>query len=195
MPDTTNTIVNEALMLMGDNAPLVSGEAPNFDDSPAGVAAKFLYTPCVAAVMRSFEWDFARAQVTLAVSGNSAPFPMGYDHEYLYPPLAVEIWQVNAPTIADPNNPLPTNWDVGNAVVGAGPSAAQTKVIWTDVASAIAIVNNNPLPQVWDYSFRDAAVRRLASAFAIALAGRPETAQQMMDSGNMAAALAAQRDG
>lgn len=195
MAVTTADIVNEALMLIGDNAPVVTGQAPTFDDSPAGVAAFYLYTPCVAAVMRSFEWDFARARVTLQATGNVGPFPMGFGYEYVYPALAVEIWQVDNPLNIDPNNPLPTNWDVGNAIVGAGPAAAQTKVIWTDIANATATVNNNPVPAVWDFTFRDAAVRRLASAFAIALAGRPETAAQMMDSGNMAAALAAQRDG
>ena len=57
----------------------------------------------------------------LALSGN--PAPLGFAFEYVYPTIAgltaVEIWQV-APTfpIADPNNPIPVNWTVGNTLVG-----------------------------------------------------------------------------
>lgn len=193
--DTSNTVCNQALSLMGNNAPQVTGEAPTFDDSPAGVAAQNLYTPCVAAVMRSFEYDFARTQQALTVSGNTAPFAMGFSREYLYPPLAVEIWQVNDPSNTDLNNPLPTNWVVGNTIVGTGPSAAQKKVIWTDIAAATGTFNNNPLPSVWDSMFKEAVVRRLASEFAMALAGRPETEANLLQSGAQAGALAQTRDG
>lgn len=194
---TTNTadIVNEALSLMGNNSPQVTGQAPTFDSSPAGVAAAALYTPCVAAVMRAFEYDFSRTQSALKVSGNGAPFSLGFSFEYLYPALALEIWQILDPSNMDANNPLPTDWVIGNTIVGTGALAVVTKVIWTNIAGALAVYDNNPPPSVWDYTFRDAAVRRLASAFSTALAGRPETAQVMLDSGNLAAALAAQRDG
>jgi|SRR6185312_928143 len=193
--DTSNTIVREALSLMGNNSPQVTGEAPTFDNSPAGVAAQNLYTPCVAAVMRSFEFDFARTQETLTASGNTGPFAMGFALEYLYPPLAVEIWQINDPANTDLNNPLPTNWVVGNTIVGAGLNAAQKKVIWTDIAAATGTFNNNPVPSVWDPLFKEAVVRRLASEFAMALAGRPETEQNLLSSSAQAGALAQTRDG
>lgn len=189
--DTSNTIVNQALSLMGDNAPTVSGEYPTFDNSPAGVAAQNLYGPCVAAVARSFEFDFARKSATLAASGNAAPFPMGFSQEYIYPVLSVEVWQIVDPHNTDLNNPLPTNWSVGNATV----SGQQTKVIWTDVEDAVAVYNNNPLPSVWDSTFREAVVRRLASEFAMALRGAPETEQNMLQSSNQAAGVAMSRDG
>ncbi len=189
--DTSQTIVNQALSLMGDNAPQVTGEYPDFDDSPAGVAAANLYGPCVAAVARSFEFDFARGSASLAASGNVAPFPMGFTREYIYPAQAVEIWQVIDPSNDNLNNPLPTNWSVGNTVV----SGVQRRVIWTSVVAATVLFNNNPLPSTWDDLFRETVVRRLASEFAMALAGRPETEQNMLQSSNQAAGAAMSRDG
>src|ERR1700686_5587620 len=118
---TSQDIVNEAIMMIGDNQPLVVGTYPNFDNSTAGKAAQQLYALTVRAVGRQFGWDSHRNQVTLALSGNAAP--LGFLFEYVYPVLAgliaVEVWQV-APTfpLADPNNPIPVNWTVGNTLLG-----------------------------------------------------------------------------
>lgn len=176
---------------MGGNAPEVTGEYPDFDDTPAGVAAANLYGPCVAAVARSFEYDFARSQENLTTTGNAGPFPMGFTREYRYPAAAVEIWQVIDADNDNLNNPLPTNWVVGNAVV----NGVQRRVIWTSVTSAKALINNNPLPSVWDDLFRETVVRRLASEFAMALAGRPETEANLLQSSGATAAVAQSRDG
>ena len=46
-----------------------------------------------------------------------------------------------------------------------------------------AIFNNNPGPDVWDPLFREAVARLLASVLAMAIAGRPDTAQAFLDSG------------
>lgn len=171
-------IVNQAIQLIGDNQPPVTGNAPNFDSSPAGKAAAALYAPCVQTVGRRFGWDFARNLVALALSGN--PASALWPFEYLYPANGVQVWQLVPALLADPNNPLPVNWSVGNAVVGG----TQKKVIWTDLAVAQAVYNNNPNENTWDPLFREAVVRQLASEFAMALAGKPDTAQGLLESGN-----------
>lgn len=181
-------IVNESLQMMGGNQKAVTGAAPNFDNSTNGIAAKYLYNPCVAFVARTFEWDFARAYETLGTTGNTPPD--GWLFEYHYPADAVEVWQVKPLTVTDPNDPLPTTWVRGNAIV----SAQQVSVLWTDVASAQAIVNNNPRPDVWDAGFRMAVVRLLASEFAIAVGGRPDTSKVLLDSSAMVAEIAKMRD-
>lgn len=193
MPVTAADVVNQAIYLMGDRqkVPPVTGVSPTFDSSVVGVAAQYLYAPCVAAVARSFEWDFARRSIALVASGNAAPFPMGFTLEYAYPSNGIEIWQIRPASRTDLNNPLPVNWSVGNTLV----SATQTKVIWTDVPAAVAIYNNNPTEDVWDAGFREAVARRLASEFALALAGKPETSQALLESGTLAAQLARLRDG
>ena len=188
MAVTSNDIVNQALQMMGNNAPTVTGNAPTFDTSPAGKAAALLYAPCVAYVARQFEWDFARTTVALTPSGNAAPAP--WTQEYLYPPAAVQIWQLKPATLADPNDPLPTNWVRGNVLV----TGTQTSVIWTDVASAVAIYNDNPGPNVWDPGFREAVVRLLASEFAIALAGRPDTSLVLFQTAGQVGGAARSRD-
>lgn len=174
---TSNDIVNQAVQLIGNNQPPVVGNAPNFDSSPTGVAAAKLYAPCVQTVARQFGWDFARHTVALVVTGNVAPFPWSF--EYSYPQNAVQVWQLMPATLSDMNNPLPTTWVVANAVVGA----AQTRVIHTNVPAAQAVYNNNPSENSWDALFREAVVRLLASELAMAIAGRPETAQGLLESG------------
>lgn len=178
MAVSSTDIVNQALQYIGDNAPVVTGTAPNFDTSPAGKAAALLYTPCVQAVGRQFGWDFARNNATLVATANIAPYPWG--HEYRYPGNGVQVWQLipNDPT-ADPNNPLPVNWVVANAIV----AGTQTKVIHCDLVAPLAVYNNMPNESTWDPLFREAVVRLLASEMGMALAGRPDTAAAMLDSG------------
>lgn len=180
MPVTDADIVNQALFMMSDKVPPVTGTAPTFDDSVAGKAAARLYAPAVATIARSYEWDMARREIALTLSGNPTP-ALSFAFEYLYPANGIEIWQVRAPVV-DKFNPVPVNYTVGNTLIGS----TQKKVIWTDVAGALGIYNNNPTPDVWDAGFREAVVRLLASEFATALAGRIETSTALLEtSGGM----------
>ena len=171
---TSTDIVNQAIQLIGNNQPPVEGAAPNFDDSPAGVAAANLYAPCVATIQRQFGWDFSRRTVTLALTGNTAPPPWTF--EYAYPPNGIEVWDI-FPVDEDPNDPLPANFNVGNALV----SGVQERVIWTSLQDALAIYNNNPDENTWDASFREAVVRLLASEFAAALVSKPDLTQTLLE--------------
>ena len=179
---TSTEIVNQAINLIGDDQPAVTGVAPTFDSSVAGKAAAQLYGLCVRAVGRQFGWDFARNAVTLTLTGNAAP--LGYTYEYAYPVfaglVAIQIWQLAPTAFTDLNNPIPVNWTVGNAVV----AGTQTKVIWSSLQNAVAIVNNNPSENLWDPLFQQAVVRLLASSMAMAIAGKPDVAQAMLESGS-----------
>lgn len=190
---TSTDIVNQAINLIGDDMPPVTGVAPTFDSSTAGKAAAQLYGLCVQAAGRQFGWDFARNQVTLTASGNAAPFPMGYSGEYLYPSNGIQIWQLFGDLGAagvDLNNPVPLNWTVGNTLV----SAVQKKVIWTSIPSPRAIYNNAPSESTWDPLFQMAVVRLLASAMAMAIAGKPDVAESMLSSGAAFETLAESRE-
>jgi len=185
---TSTDVVNQALQLIGDNQPPVTGVAPTFDSSAAGVAAASLYALTVGTVGRQFGWDFARNNVALTLSGNTAAFPWAF--EYLYPSNGVQVWQLAPPSSSDPNNPLPVNWSVGNTQVGG----AQKKVIWSNQVNAFAVYNNNPTEATWDPIFQQAVVRLLASGLAMALAGKPDTAQTMLDTGGGFASSGEKRD-
>ncbi len=177
MAFTSNDVANQALNLVGDNIPPVQGLAPNFDSSAAGLALAQLYAPCYQTVAKEFGWDFARNVFTLVTTGNTPP--TGWAYEYAYPAAAIEVMQVQPPTQSDPNNPLPQNWLVGNTLV----SGTQTKVIWSNLAAAEAVINNAPSEATWDVGFREAMVRLLASELAMALYGRPDTAESFLQSG------------
>jgi hypothetical protein len=175
--DSSNAVANTAIQIIGDNTPPVTGQSPSFDNSPAGVALQRLYPSVVTTIARQFGWDLARNTVALTPSGNTPV--TGYLYEFLYPSNGIEIWQLVPPTIADPNNPLPVNWNVCNTQVGG----IQTKVIQTNLAAALAVYNNNPTESTWDPLFRESVVRLLASELAMALFGRPDSSQALIEQG------------
>ena len=187
MSDTDVNVVNEALALTGFDGAPVTGSAPTFDSSIMGKNAARLYVPAVQAVARQFEWDFSRQVVLLGGTGNVAPFP--WTKEFVYPALAVQVWQVTPTGQADANDPLPVNFAIGNAQVGG----VSTKVIWCNLNLALAVYNGLPPVAVWDAGFRAAVVRLLASEFAMAGAGKPEAAQGALESFGQFIASAAER--
>jgi hypothetical protein len=172
---TPTDIVNQALQLFGDETPPVTGVFPTFDNSPAGQAAAKLYGPAVATIARQFGWDFSRNFVALAATGNTPP--VGWAFEYAYPSIGIEIRQLMPPVIADANNPLPQNWSVGNAPVAGVPA----KVVWSNLAGALAIFTNQPGPDLWDPLFRESVVRLLGSELAQATAGKPDSSRDLLE--------------
>lgn len=168
-------IVNQAILLVSDNQPLVTGTAPTFDNSTAGKAAQVLYGPTVRFVGRQFGWDFARKTVALVLTGNTPPQPWTY--EYSYPPNGIQVWDI-FPDTEDPLDPLPYDYNEANAVV----AAVVQRVIQTNVQNAQAVYNNNPNESTWDSSFEQAVVQMLSRGFAIALTGKTDLMQAYMES-------------
>lgn len=185
---SSTDIVNQAIVLMGGNQELVRGGAPTFDNSAAGKAAQAYYTPAVQTVARQFGWDFARQIAVLVPSGN--PPPIGWTNEYLYPLNGVQVTQLRPSLDPDPNNPLPMTWSSGNVTVGN----AQKRVIWSNLDQAIAVFTGTPTEDTWDALFREAVVRFLASIFAMAIGGKPDTAQELLQSGAAFESLGETRD-
>lgn len=188
---TSTTIAQQALNLIGGNFPALTGVAPTFDSSTAGKALQSIYIPTVEAIQRQHGWDASRRVIALVASGNAAPFPFGFTFEYLYPSNGIEIWEVQPLVLVDINDPLPLNSDEGNTLVGG----VQTKVIWCDLANAYATYNNNPSEATWDALFQEAVVRALASKLAMVLVSKPETATFFGQTGLQAGEMNKQRDG
>lgn len=173
---TSNDIVNRAIALISDDQAPVQGQYPNFDSTPAGQACNQLYNGVIQTLLRKGDPDFARATVALGLTGNAAP--VGWAFEYTYPANGIQIRQLLPTAIVDPNDPLPINWVVGNATVAGTP----TKVIWTNQQTAKVTYTAQPPEGLWDSLFVEEAVRLLASELAMALAGRPDTAQNTFES-------------
>lgn len=190
MAATSTDVCNEALDLMGDDGPPVTGTAPNFDSSTAGQVAAKIYAPAVAAVARHLNVGFQRAVISLALTGNAAPFPWAY--EYAYPANCVKLLTLAPPTASNPdlNNPMPLDRAIGNNLVGG----VQSRVVWANQAQAQAVFNSNPQESTWDSDFRQAVVNLLAAKFAMALAGKPDMAAQYMEIAAQFSGLAIESD-
>lgn len=186
---TSNLVVNRAIQLIGDDQPPVTGTLPNFDTSPAGVAAAALYTSVVQTVARSFGWDFSRNSAALAASGNVAP-PQ-WDFEYLYPANGLEIRQLVPKVIADQNDPQPVRWTVASVMIAGVP----TKVIWSDLQDAQGVITGQPPEGLWDAGFTESVVRLLASELAMAIPARPDTSKNLLQSAGEFERAAEMRDG
>lgn len=177
MPVVSADIANQALQLIGNNQPILSGTPGNFApaNTPAAKAMNILYTPTYKAIARQFGWDFTRSTVALQLSGNAAPYPWSY--EYKYP--GIQVWSIFS-SADDPNNPIPYNFNVGNALV----SGVQQRVVWATLQNAMCRFNNAPNENTMDDDFIQAFVGLLSNAVAIALAGRPDMAMAMIQRGN-----------
>jgi hypothetical protein len=165
--------------MASDNVPPVTGQAPNFGSSDNKVAAALnsLYIPCVRTVARQYEYDFARSNAALTLSGNAAPFPWSF--EYVYPAGTVEVWQMLPAANSDLNNPLPIDWNAGNTTI----NNVQGRVIWTNQQNAVAVLNNMPNENTWDDLFRETVVRLLASELSNTVFGKPDQAEAFLNSG------------
>lgn len=189
MAYTSTSVVNEAVMLMGGNQPLVTGAAPNFDQSDTGKAAQLLYAPTVAAITRQSSWDFARTWSALTLSGNDPPSMFTF--EYLYPTNCNQVIQVAQNDSADLNDPLPFNWTVGNAIVASLP----VKVLWTNLVEAWCFFSSSaPLENIWDALFHQAVVRLLSSAMSQAIAGKPDLAMSLIEQAGKFTEIGEMRD-
>ncbi len=185
-------IANRAIHLIGDNQPPITGSGnypvPIFDTSPAGLTCAQVYVGVVNTVGRQFGWDFSRNIFQLIPTGTPVGF---WKYAYAYPLtgsglLAIQVRQIIPATLADPNNPLPTRWEVVND--GA------TKLILTNIPNAAAVISNQIDENQWDAGFTEEVVRLLANYIAMGVAGRPETAQAALESMKEFGALAETRD-
>jgi hypothetical protein len=189
MPVTSNDIANQALQMVGGNTPAVVGIAPNFDDSTAGKALRWLYDAVVGAVARQFEWDFARKTAALVLTGNPAPVPWAF--EYTYPAGCAEVWQLLPTVTVDANDPLPVNFVIANNVV----AGSQVRVIHANLASASVVYNSNPNENAWDSEFRMAVVDLLGRCLALAIEGKPDLSMALLNSAGGFAQAGQRRQG
>ncbi len=104
-----------------------------------------VYAQTRDALLRAQDWNFAQKIVTASASG-TAPLPWLY--QWAYPSDALMIRQAYSQP-ADPNNPVPSRWSVGNS--------GSAEVVWT-VFSPTTLIYTAKItdPSQWEPLFLDA---------------------------------------
>ena len=178
---TAADIVNRALELTARNVQ-VTGVNPTFDGSPAGNAAGVLYTPAVNLVLRQLDPAFARRTAALVAAGGTIPAP--WSNEYTYPADCLRLRALR-PAAPVANDPQPIRRQI------AFDNGLAVKVIVCNLAGALAVYTSSaPTETQWDWAFAEAVAKRLANPLAMALAGRPDFARELLDEAERAAAAA-----
>lgn len=189
---TSADIVNRALELVASQV-RISGSAPAFDGSTAGNAAGVLYQPAVEALLRQIDPDFARTALALVAQANATVLALTrWTYEYAYPAASLRLRQIRPqPGDYDPLDPLPVRAQVMTDPLSAGGPA---RVVLTDQAGAIAVFTTGAAgvgaESLWDAGFQEAVARRLANPLAMALAGRPDFARELLEESAQFAQLA-----
>lgn len=191
MGTTQLAICNAALELIKSQDLLTGGNFPNFSGTPAvAAAANVLYGPTRDLLLREINPEFARITITGAPVAGTPIAPWLY--EYAYPADGLRMRQVRPPAsgagaLADPFERLPVTAAV------AYDNTAKQKVVLTNQQNALLVYTSNLPPEsVWDPDFAEAMSDRLSRPFAMALAGRPDYAREMLEVAEKYAALASE---
>lgn len=182
MGTTQLAILNSALEFIKSQDLTLAGSYPNFTGSSAiANAANVLYGPVRDLLLREVNPEFGRITIVAAGSGATPIAPWSY--EYLYPQDGLRIRQIRPPTsgpgaLADPNDPVPVRGSVAFEPRAAGGA----KVVLTNQQNALLVYTSNTPPEAfWDPDFAWALSRTLAEPFAMAIAGRPDWARELLD--------------
>lgn len=187
---TQADIVNAALLRMNDQA-YVSGTLPNFDGSPAGLAAGILYPIVRDLLLRMIMPDFAmRIGVTLVAAADPPAVPWAY--AYNYPADCLRMRQVRWPKTGA-GAPADQNLRPRIPAAVAYDSAGAAKIVLTNQQNALAAYVTNGVDEVlWDGGFVDAMDRTLSSPLAMALAGRPDFSRELLQEAERYSSLASE---
>ena len=174
---TTNAANNDTLVLNGTTFTFVNDNSgwPSQSSSykiniagNAGGTAFFLWQALTAGATY-----LANVTLNVAIYTNATSNVVGIAYK-------VPGTGGNAYTLAK----VSTHLTLSGATLSGGASAQQ-KVIWTDLASAVGVITNQPPESTWDALFTESVVRLLGSYLDLALAGKPEAAAALIESAAM----------
>lgn len=176
---TAAGIVNAALELIDAQVQITSLT----DGSVEANAAQVVYQPCVLLLLRQTDPDFARTTAVLTVGSGS---PGYWTYEYLYPADCVRARQVRPPksgtgALVDPFDPLPVRAEIAYDPKGGG-ATTPAKVILTNQQNAWLTYTTSLVTEaMFDAAFVEALTRRLGNPLAMAIAGRPDFARELLE--------------
>jgi hypothetical protein len=172
-------VFNQALQFIGAQTQITVFGDGSSAFPPAANAADVLYMPTVQLVLRQNDPDFARYTVALAASA-AAP-PPSWAFAYTYPADCLRVRQLRPPTGSyNVFDPQPVRGNV--AFVRLPPGNTPGKAILTNQPNALAVYTTSLATEdQWDSIFEQAVVRQLANPLALALAGRPDYARELLE--------------
>lgn len=141
----------------------VSKEIANIDseNSAEAIACRRFFDTAVGAVLRDFDWPFARTSATLSLVASDPT--VEWDYSYTYPTDCVNFHRIMSGTRTD---------DQDSRVPHAIYYGASGKLIYTDMEDAVGVytklVNS---PSLWDEDFSVAFSYRLAAYIAPKVTG------------------------
>ena len=168
-------IVNAALQLAGAQDQITALN----DGSVAANAANVIYSIAVQLLLRQLDPDFARTHLSLGPV--ALTIPSVFTNGFAYPGNCLHLRQVAPPpsgngSLADPFDPQPIRGEV------AYDPGLGIRVILTNQANPIAIFTTQGVTEAqFDSAFTEALIRRLANPLAMALAGRPDFARELLE--------------
>lgn len=179
-------IVNAALVLINSQSQITALN----DGSTEANAANAVYATVVQLLLRQMDPDFARKGGILVLNPNqtqTSATPFAF--VYTYPADCLRVRQV-APAIGayDVNDPQPVRAAIAfDPLTMGGPA----KVILSNQPSALAIYTTSLVTEAqFDPGFTEAVIRRLASPLAMAIAGRPDFARELLEESERYAGMA-----
>jgi hypothetical protein len=183
-------IVNAALVLINSQSQITALN----DGSTEANAANAVYATVVQLLLRQMDPDFARTTAALALAPSPA-IVAPWAYEYTYPATCLRARQVAPPrsgagSLADPFDPVPIRSSVQFDPNGGGANIP-AKVILSNQQNALLVFTSAAVTEnQWDAAFTEAAIRRLASPLAMAIAGHPDFARELLEEAERYAGMA-----
>lgn len=172
---TQAIVVNSALEHIGVQKQIAAINDGSAEANAAGV----VYNPLAQLLLREMDPAFARVTGVLTLTGQPPAPPWAY--VYNYEAEFIRVRQIRPPpsgpgALADPFDPQAILYQIYFDPI-------QGVSIGTNQQNAWAVYTTANVTEVqWDAAFADAFIRRLANPLAMALAGRPEEAVQLLQS-------------
>lgn len=169
-------IVNAALQLAATEAQITALN----DGSVEANAASAVYSIAVQLLLRQLDPDFARTVAALALA---APISIinPFTYEYVYPATCLRARQVAPPlsgagSLPDINDPQPVR-----GLVAHDPAFGNRVILSNQQNAVLAFTSSAVTESEFDAAFTEALIRRLANPLAMALAGRPDFARELLE--------------
>ncbi len=160
-------VCNLALSRAGNGA---SSAIVSLDDaSEAARCCKRVFAQVMRAVLREFDWSWAKGIVALAISSETVP---GYAYAYAYPDACVRVRSIGPVGFSPGRMP---SYRIPYEIVAS--ANGESRLIATDLQDAVAFITRDITnPSFADALFHEALAWRLTRELALGLKANPQMA-------------------